>query len=295
MIPLYISVYDINAAIDTLTHHSHIKGLIMRQSLLMTPADTTSILQQLVPQTRAHNIHFYLKDNRLLHNQHIPLVKQNLLLLKGHNIGLFIGDPAVIAIAQELEYDGDIIFAPEMILTSHQNAHFWITQGADTVEISHELTFRELNAIINQLPVLPFVQIHGQLSMFQSRRLLVDNYFTHLNYTDTDVSSDAQLSLYDHERDLNYIITQDERGTEIYNGQSISIIDLLNRFDVFPNFVIDTYFLTPKKRNAVIQLYIEALQDQDYEVNKTTYAHKMQTIYGNEPLSRGFFLKPTIF
>lgn len=294
MTSLYLSVYNTSAAISALSHSQYFTGLIVRQSLLASNEELDMLFSDLIPLAQKQNIQLYFKDNRLLHNAHLDTVKQNIKHLKGHSIGLFIGDPAVIALAQEIAYDGDIIFAPEMILTSHQNAQFWLEQGAHNVEISHELTFKEINAIMNNLSITPFVQVHGQLSMFQSRRLLIDNYYTHLNYH-AESDETTHISLYDKERDLNYTIIQDDRGTEIYNGQSISIIDLLDRFDSFPRCIIDTYFLTTNKQVAVIQLYSEALQDSNYVLNKEMYAQKMKMIYGDEPLSRGFFLKPTIF
>lgn len=291
---LYISVYDYEAAIDVASTHEQIAGVILRHSLLSTSAELAPILQKLVPEMQNKTIKLYLKDNRLLHNTHLKTVEENLEYLKGNNIGIFAGDPAVLAIAKKIGYDGEVVFAPEMIMTSDGSAQFWLNQGAHNVEIAHELTFKELNVIMKNLAIAPFVQIHGQLSMFQSRRLLIDNYFTHLGYKE-QMRSDGNLSLYDKERELNYIITQDERGTEIYNGQTISIIDLLSRFEQMPNCIVDTYFLTKQKRDATIELYLMALADVDYEVNKNGYAEKMQLIYNDEKLSRGFFLKPTIF
>lgn len=295
MIPIYVSVYDYQSALDVLETHKNIEGLILRQSLLSTSEEIDNIIHNLLPLANQAGIKLYIKDNRLLHNMHLKTVTQTLSQLNTHNIGVFIGDPAIFTITNKISYDGDVIFAPEMILTSHQNAQFWIDQGATNVEISHELTFKELNVIIQNLKHRPFVQIHGQLSMFQSRRLLVNNYLTHLDLNENIHTHPGELALYDKERELHYIITQDERGTEIYNGQSISIIDLLNRFEIRPNCIVDTYFLTKQKREDVINLYIEAFQDEAYDANKEIYANKMQLIYADEPLSRGFFLKPTIF
>lgn len=294
MRPLYISVYDCSAAVDVLSTHTQLDGVIFRHSLLSSREELNDIIHTLIPRAEHVKVRLYMKDNRLLHNEHLTHVRETLLQLKGHNIGLFIGDPAVISIAKSIEYDGEIIFAPEMIMTSLGSAQFWMNQGANNVEISHELTFKELNFMIENLTKLPFVQIHGQLSMFQSRRLLVDNYFTHLNHEEA-IESHGQLSLYDKERDLRYIVTQDERGTEIYNGHIISIIDLLDRFPIMPNCIVDTYFLTRQKRNEVIELYIEVTQDTAYTINKEMYAKKIQMIYADTPVSRGFFLKPTIF
>lgn len=294
MIPLYISVYTYKEALDVIQTHQAIHGVIIRQSLLATDESITEICNSLVEEAKQNKIELYIKDNRLLHNTHLSRVKQTMTQLKGHNIGIFAGDPAVIAIAKEIGYDGAIIFAPEMIMTSHTSAQFWLNQGANNVEISHELTFKELNVITNHLEKAPFVQIHGQLSMFQSRRLLVDNYFDHLDIQGLN-NTEGQLSLYDKERELHYIITQDDRGTEIYNGQIISIIDLLDRFEKMPLGIIDTYFLTRQKRNDLISLYLEVIADAEYSTNKADYAKRIQAIYGEQPISRGFFLKPTIF
>lgn len=291
---LNISVYDYASALAVAQSHPQISGIILRYSLLADEIQTKQITDELVRITRQNDIKLYLKDNRLLHNMHIQKVKENMLLLSKYNIGIFAGDPAIIAIAQEINYDGEIIFAPEMVMTSHRNGQFWIDQGAAGIEISHELTFKEINAMMELLTVKPFVQIHGQLSMFQSRRLLIDNYFNHLQKDDV-IDENSQLSLYDKERDLHYTITQDTRGTEIYNGQTISIIDLLDRFVEKPHYIVDTYFLTAEKRNRVIELYVQALMDSAYLENKKQYAIEMQHIYQTEQLSRGFFLKPTIF
>lgn len=293
MKPLYISVYDYETALDVVRTHPQVTGIILRQSLLST-SDELDEIKHLVQEVQNADVQLYLKDNRLLHNSHLKTVITTLKYLNGNKVGIFVGDPAVIKIAKEIAYDGEIVFAPEMVITSHGNAQFWVQQGARNVEISHELTFKELNVIMKNLSIIPFVQIHGQLSMFQSRRLLVDNYFTHLDHK-ISVAEHGQLSLYDKERELNYIITQDERGTEIYNGQIISIVDLLHRFEKMPNCIVDTYFSTKQKRNAVISLYLEALSDQEYETHKDAYAEKMKEIYVDEQLSRGFFLKPTIF
>lgn len=292
---LYISVYDTITALDVLKNHTVIDGIIVRQSLLSLE-DTLSFWQQeLIPLAKDKSIKLYLKDNRLLHNKHLLKVKSLLSMLKDTTVGLFIGDPAVIMIAQEVNYQGEVVFSPEMILTSSGNSQFWVNQGANSVEYAHELTFNEINTMISNQTFIPFVQIHGKLSMFQSRRLLVDNYFTHLEKSNLFTDALGELSLYDKERELHYIITQDERGTEIYNGQIISVIDMLDRFEKRPNCIVDTYFLTKEKRDQIINLYITALNDLNYTDNKQIYANQMQTIYKDEQLSRGFFLRPTIF
>lgn len=292
---LYISVYDTTTALDVLNTHTDIDGVIVRQSLLSLEETLTFWQQELIPLAKEKAIKLYLKDNRLLHNEHLKKVTELLVTLKDTMIGLFIGDPAAMMIAKEIGYQGEVVFSPEMILTSSGNSQFWVNQGANSVEYAHELTFKEINAMIEKQTFVPFVQIHGKLSMFQSRRLLVDNYFTHLEKNTLSESNLGELSLYDKEREQHYIITQDERGTEIYNGQIISVIDMLDRFETRPNCIVDTYFLTKEKRDQIIALYIAALSDTGYADNKQTYANQMQTIYKDEQLSRGFFLRPTIF
>lgn len=294
MKPLYISVYNFETALDVLETHHDISGIIIRASLLELHKVFETELLPLLTKAKESNVAIYIKDNRLLHNNMMNDIKDSLRAIQSHAVGLFVGDPAIIEIAKEFQMKNDIIFAPEMILTSSTNCQFWINQGASNVEFSHELTFKEINQMMSKLHSLPFVQIHGQLSMFQSRRLLVDNYLTHLEH-DVIGETKAGLSLYDKERDLHYTITQDERGTEIYNGQIISIIDLLHRFDQMPLAIIDTFFLTKERRNRVIDLYKEALSDDSYPEHATIYAEKMQSIFKDATLSRGFFLKPTIF
>ena len=76
------------------------------------------------------------------------------------------------------------------------------------------------------------VQVHGMTCMFQSKRMLLGNYYT---FQDRQMKiqrneSQKDLLLYDEERDNKYPVFEDYNGTHIMSPNDICLIEELEPF-----------------------------------------------------------------
>lgn len=233
----------------------------------------------------------YIKDTFIFHTGDLNKVYSSIKSLNT-NIKLIVGDPAFLYHFKQI--DRDIVYGPDMIITSSKNGNFWIDNNAKTVELGKELTFAEINEICKNLQQTPFLQIFGNVSMFQSRRQLLSNFENHLNKTNKFKEND-DLYLYDYERNLSYKILESDRGTEVFNGEIISIIDRIESFLYPMNLIlnIDNKF-SENINKQIILLHINVLTNK-YEKNKLASIKKEVELLLDEPISRGFFYKETVY
>ncbi|REB25915.1 U32 family peptidase, partial [Staphylococcus pseudintermedius] len=75
------------------------------------------------------------------------------------------------------------------------------------------------------------VQVHGMTCMFQSKRMLLGNYYTfqdrQMKIQRNEAATDSQLLLYDEDRDNKYPVFEDYNGTNIMSRNDIRLIEEL--------------------------------------------------------------------
>ncbi|MEJ7378775.1 U32 family peptidase, partial [Staphylococcus epidermidis] len=82
--------------------------------------------------------------------------------------------------------------------------------------LARELSLEEILNIKANSDVEIEVQVHGMTCMFQSKRMLLGNYYTfqdrQMKIQRNEAATDSQLLLYDEERDNKYPVFEDYNG-----------------------------------------------------------------------------------
>lgn len=105
-------------------------------------------------------------------------------------------------------------------------------KGASRAVLARELSLEEIINIKSHADVEIEVQVHGMTCMFQSKRMLLGNYYTFQDRQMKIQRSDNQndLLLYDEERENKYPVFEDYNGTHIMSPNDICLIEELEPF-----------------------------------------------------------------
>ena len=105
-------------------------------------------------------------------------------------------------------------------------------KGASRAVLAKELSLEEMINIKKNANVEIEVQVHGMTCMFQSKRMLLGNYYTFQDRQMKIERNNAQqdLLLYDEERDNKYPVFEDYNGTHIMSPNDICLIEELEPF-----------------------------------------------------------------
>ncbi len=120
----------------------------------------------------------------------------------------------------------------ETLVTNHFQCNYWGKRGASRAVLARELNLDEIINIKENSNVEIEVQVQGMTCMFQSKRMLLGNYYT---FQDRQMkierrNDEQSLLLYDEERQNNYPVYEDYNGTHIMSPNDICLIEELAPF-----------------------------------------------------------------
>nr|MDK7274891.1 U32 family peptidase [Staphylococcus epidermidis] len=178
-------------------------------------------------------------------------------------------------------------------------------KGANRAVLARELSLDEIIHIKEHADVEIEVQVHGMTCMFQSKRMLLGNYYT---FQERQMKIERQhdhgdLLLYDEERDNKYPVFEDYNGTHIMSPNDICLIEELEPFFEagIDAFKIDGILQSEEYINVVTEQYREAIdlfnEDPDaYEDEKFMLVDPIEEIQPeHRPFDEGFLYKQTVY
>lgn len=173
--------------------------------------------------------------------------------------------------------------------------------------LARELSLEEILNIKENSDVEIEVQVHGMTCMFQSKRMLLGNYYTfqdrQMKIQRNEAATDSQLLLYDEERDNKYPVFEDYNGTHIMSPNDICLIEELEPlFEAgIDSLKIDGVLQTEEYINVATEQYREAIdlyeEDPDtYEDEKFMLVDPIEAIQPeHRPFDEGFYYKQTVY
>ncbi len=248
----------------------------------------------------------YVAMNALFHNEKVPELAGYLQFLQNAGADAVIfGDPAVLMAAREAAPDLKLHWSTETTGTNWYTCNYWGRKGAKRAVLAKEINLDAILEIKEKAEVEIEVQVHGMITMFQSKRSLLGNYFEYQGKV-MEVENRKQeknMFLHDKERENKYPIFEDENGTHIMSPNDMCVIDELQ--DMIEagvdSFKIDGILHDPSYVLEVTKLYRNAIdtcsEDLDaYEDMKTELLEKVEEIQpAHRPLDTGFFFKETVY
>ncbi|WP_210134198.1 peptidase U32 family protein [Staphylococcus sp. GDY8P119P] len=253
-----------------------------------------------------HGKKVYVAVNGIFHNYHLNALKSYIDFLHEVSVDRIIfGDPAVVMYVNEQPNPIPLNWDAEALVTNYFQCNFWGKKGAQRAQLARELSLDEILNIKQNADVEIEVQVHGMTCMFQSKRMLLGNYFTFQErQMKIQRNKEAnELLLYDEERDNKYPVFEDYNGTHIMSPNDICLIEELDQLLAanIDAFKIDGVLQTEEYINVCTEQYREAIDlfkedPETYDDEKFMLVDPIEAIQPeHRPFDEGFLYKQTVY
>ena len=253
-----------------------------------------------------HDKKVYVAVNGIFHNYHLNALENYIEFLHEIRVDRIIfGDPAVVMYVKKQDNPRPLNWDAETIVTNYFQCNYWGGKGAKRAVLARELNLDEILNIKKHANVEIEVQVHGMTCMFQSKRMLLGNYYT---FQDRQMKiqrseNDQDLLLYDEERENKYPVFEDYNGTHIMSPNDICLIEELEPFFEanIDSFKIDGILQSEAYINTVTAQYREAIDlyhedPEAYEDEKFMLIDPIEEIQPeHRPFDEGFLYKQTVY
>ncbi|MBM2658457.1 peptidase U32 family protein [Staphylococcus pseudoxylosus] len=248
----------------------------------------------------------YVAVNGLFHNYHLNAVESYIEFLHEIKVDRIIfGDPAVIMFVKNQDNPIPLNWDAETLVTNYFQCNYWGKKGAKRAQLARELNLEEILNIKANANVEIEVQVHGMTCMFQSKRMLLGNYYTFQERQlkiERNLEAD-ELLLYDEERDNKYPVFEDYNGTHIMSPHDICLIEELEPLleAGIDALKIDGVLQSEEYINVCTEQYREAidLYNEDpeaYEDEKFMLVDPIEAMQPeHRPFDEGFLYKQTVY
>lgn len=253
-----------------------------------------------------HGKKAYVPVNGIFQNYHLNALKAYIDFLHEIKVDRIIfGDPAVVMYVNEQENPIPLNWDAEALVTNYFQCNYWGKKGAQRAQLARELSLDEILNIKQHADVEVEVQVHGMTCMFQSKRMLLGNYFTfqerQMKIHRNKVAN--ELLLYDEERDNKYPVFEDYNGTHIMSPNDICLIEELDQLLAanIDAFKIDGVLQTEEYINVCTEQYREAIDlfnedPEAYDDEKFMLVDPIEAIQPeHRPFDEGFLYKQTVY
>ncbi|WP_251520301.1 MULTISPECIES: peptidase U32 family protein [Staphylococcus] len=263
-------------------------------------------MREAVELIHSHNKKAYAAVNGIFHNYHLNGLKAYIEFLHEIQVDRIIfGDPAVVMYVNEQANPIALHWDAETLVTNYFQCNYWGKKGAKRAQLARELSLEEIINIKKNADVEIEVQVHGMTCMFQSKRMLLGNYYTFQErQLKIERNREAnELLLYDEERDNKYPVFEDYNGTHIMSPNDICLIEELDALleHGIDALKIDGVLQTEEYINVCTEQYRQAidLYDEDpelYDDEKFMLVDPIEDIQPeHRPFDEGFLFKHTVY
>jgi putative protease len=235
------------------------------------------------------NKEVFLVINQLFNDQQLEALN---LFLKELNLnefsGIIIADLGVIPILSNLNQKESIIYHPETLLTNFYDFNDLSRLRIKGAFVAKEITLDDVISIATHKKHQLFMIGHGHLSMFYSKRRLIEN-FLEFSELDLNLSFNQDLKLIEeHRKDQAFPILEDTAGTHVFSSNVFASIEKIDILKTHVDYlIIDTIFKDDLYALSILKMYQAGKLDLDLK-------KELEQTY-KETWDEGFFDKKTIY
>lgn len=164
----------------------------------------------------------YLLINRVLNNKDIDNIKNIINDLIKFD-GIIFEDISIYNILKD--YNIKLIWNQNHFATNFKSINYYL-DILDSAVISNELTFNEVDEILNKVNKKVILNVFGKNPVMYSRRTLLTNFNTYFN-----IDSDKEMILDETISNNKFYVKEDNNGTFIFNNKYFNIIKYLNKLN----------------------------------------------------------------
>ena len=200
-------------------------------------------------------------------------------------VWIYFSDPAMLACCGEQERKR-CIYRPETLLTSPQDASFWMDQGIGGVSVSPLLTRQETMHILSAVPHAE-VTLHGHLLLSVSRRKLLSAWKTYYRI-DLEPVRHRHLAIRETTRQEDMPVYETENGTMIFSDYVLESFEECRDFAQADAGLIESSFLEPETLYETVGLYQRILNGESCQEEIEDYRKR------HPECSKGYYDQKTI-
>ena len=183
---------------------------------------TKEELVEVAKKCQQYDLEMCVALNRFFLEEDLELLQDALSFLKTLPVSrIYYSDESVLWCAMQLELHDRLVYAPETLVTNHQDASYYIQEGIKGVVLSKDITLKELCSIASHCPNQCEVIIHGRVNIMHSRRNLLSSYMEFIK-KDVPVRNRYDLYLVEEKREDKMPIIEDEMGTHVFSGYTLA-------------------------------------------------------------------------
>lgn len=202
--------------------------------------------------------------NKLYTDQELLEVKDCIEKLPVDKITGFIGaDIGLVSIFKALGLESKFVYNPETLLTNDEDFNDLASEGIMGAFVSKEITLEDIIEIACLKKYQLFYFGHGHMSMFYSKRQMLDTFSDYQNKPNT-LHKDKSLTLKEFKRvNETYPVLEDEAGTHVFRGAVFNSFKAINELKRHVDyFVVDTLLLDDDYAIKVIPMYQKGSLDE---------------------------------
>lgn len=250
----------------------------------------------------------YVTVNIIPHNEDLEGLEEYVKDLQHIGVdALILSDPGVFLIIKETAPEMEMHLSTQANNTNYKSAEFWYKQGVKRIVLARELSFNEIEDIIDKAPKgLEFEAfIHGAMCMSYSGRCLLSNYMVGRDANRGECAHPCRYKYYlvEEKRPGQYMpVEEDERGTYIFNSKDLCMIEHIPELvkSGIKSFKIEGRMKSSYYVATVVGAYRKAIDQyfegpENYvldkelqdEVNKASHREFSTGFFYGKPDSRG--------
>lgn len=227
----------------------------------------------------------FIGINKNIHEEELDSLKKILMELDKYQVtGIIFYDMALLQLKKELKLHNNLVWGQEHMTTNSSTINFFYQKGVKYTLLSSELSYDELNEIVNESKSKLIIPLFGYQSMMVSRRKLINNYLSTFNIKNND-----QLR-YMSKEGKRYALEENNGGTIVYSSYILNGLKealkitkkdnyiYLNSFNIPGNIfkeVIDIYKDTNESNVDIneekINKLLEGKTDKGFLYHETVY------------------------
>ncbi len=179
----------------------------------------------------AKGIRLYVAVNTFPRDAEMPSLRAFLSALGDMKPdAVIIADPGVLLTAREVIPHLPVHISTQANTTHAAAAAFWHRFGASRVNAARELSLKELRTLVSASPAEVEAFVHGAMCISYSGRCLLSSFMAHRDGNRGRCAQPCrwEYALVEETRPGQYMpVTQDARGTYIFNSRDLCMIDHL--------------------------------------------------------------------
>ncbi len=264
--------------------------------------DTAFSLENLAEGVRFahdHNSRVYLALNIFAFDDDLEAMLQYYREAAGLGIdAVIISDPGFLMLVNELGCDPKIHLSTQVNTMNSEAVRFWQKQGVDRIVLARELSLDQVRAIKDKVPDMELeVFMHGAMCMAYSGRCLLSSFLSSRSANRGDCNQPCrwEYSLKEKQREDEFTIQEDARGTYILNSRDLCMIEHIPELAAagVDGLKIEGRMKTAYYVAAVSKVYRAALDR--FHADKGNYCYNPEWLeelkkVSHRPFTTGFYL-----